>query len=191
MLVGNPESKSPWTFWPRRPRLVEALSGLDLHRTKGLVFYGRSENGVQLGNRTKADWASVCDEFVHVTGSDPYPFSQEEYLRNLAQAKWGLCLAGFGKKCHREIECMAMGCVPIVAPEVDMENYAQPPVEGVHFFRAADPITAEALVQGTSDEVWATMSAASKTWWLQNASVDGSWALTKRLCAHIGVLASN
>jgi hypothetical protein len=191
MLVGNPESKNPWTFWPRRPRLVEGLSGLDLHRTRGLVFYGRSENGVQLGNRTKADWASVCDEFVHVTGSDPYPFSQEEYLRRLAQAKWGLCLAGFGKKCHREIECMAMGCVPIVAPEVDMENYAQPPVEGVHFFRAADPITAEALVQGTSEEVWATMSAACRAWWLQNASVEGSWTLTKRLCAHIGLTARN
>jgi hypothetical protein len=190
MLVGNPvpitASQHPWTFWPRRPTLVEELSSLDLHRVRGLVFYGRSENAVQLSNRTKADWSSVCDEFVHVTGFKPYPFTHEEYLRKLAEAKWGLCLAGYGKKCHREIECMAMGCVPIVAPEVDMESYAVPPVEGVHFFRAADPLTAEALVQGTPDEVWAAMSAACRAWWRDNASVDGSWALTKRLCAHMG-----
>ena len=86
---------------------------------------------------------------------------------------------------------MAMGCVPIVAPEVDMESYAVPPVEGTHFFRAADPVTAEALVQGTSEEVWLTMSTACKAWWLQNASVDGSWDITKRLCAKIGVLPSD
>jgi hypothetical protein len=137
---------------------------------------------VQLGNRTKADWASVCDEFVHVEGSNPYPFTQEEYLQKLAQAKWGLCLAGYGKKCHREIECMAMGCVPIVAPEVDMDSYAEPPVEGTHYFRADDPLTAEALISGASNKDWAVMSAACKDWWRRNASVDGSWALTRRLC---------
>jgi len=190
ILMGNPApmtaSQRAWTFWPRRPTLVEELAGLQLSRTKGLVFYGRSENAVQLSNRTRADWSSVCDEFVHVKGSDPYPFTQEEYLRKLASARWGLCLAGFGKKCHREIECMAMGCVPIVAPEVDMESYARPPVEGVHYFRASDPLTAEALMQN-SDEVWATMSAACKTWWLQNASVEGSWALTKSLCTEVGI----
>jgi len=185
MLVGNPapvtKSQRPWIFWPRRPKLVEDLSGLDLPRTKSLVFYGRSENAVQLGHRTKEDWASVCDEFVHVEGSNPYPFTQEEYLRKLAQASWGLCLAGYGKKCHREIECMAMGCVPIVAPEVDMDSYAEPPVEGVHYFRAADPLTAEALISGASNKDWAAMSAACKDWWRRNASVDGSWAITKRL----------
>ena len=188
MLVGNPapkdKSQRPWIFWPRRPKLVEDLSGLDLPRMKNLVFYGRSENAVQLCHRTTADWASACDEFVHVEGSSPYPFTQEEYLRKLAQAKWGLCLAGYGKKCHREIECMAMGCVPIVAPEVDMDSYAEPPVEGTHYFRASDPLTAEALIAGASNEVWATMSAACKDWWRRNASVDGSWAVTKRLCAN-------
>ena len=185
MLVGNPKpmmkSQRPWIFWPRRPTLVEDLSGLDLPRTKGLVFYGRSENTVQLGNRTKVDWASACDEFVHIEGSSPYPFTQEEYLRKLAQAKWGLCLAGYGKKCHREIECMAMGCVPVVAPEVDMDSYAEPPIEGTHYFRAADPLTADALIAGASNEDWATMSAACKDWWRRNASVDGSWVVTSRL----------
>ena len=178
MLLGNPAPRSanqrPWTFWPRRPRLVEELSALDLPRTKGLVFYGRSENAVQKAHRTAADWSSVCDEFVHVVGEKPYPFTHEEYLRNLAQAKWGLCLAGFGKKCHREIECMAMGCVPIVGPEVDMDNYADPPVINVHYLRAATPAD---VVKPEAD--WEKMSAACKDWWRRNASVEGSWRLTQ------------
>ena len=179
MLLGNPAPRAanqrPWTFWPRRPRLVEELSTLDLPRTKGLVFYGRSENAVQRAHRTAADWASVCDEFVHVDGNKPYPFSHEEYLRNLAQAKWGLCLAGFGKKCHREIECMAMGCVPIVGPEVDMDNYADPPVLNVHYLRAATPADV------VKPDNWEKMSAACRDWWRRNASVEGSWRLTSSL----------
>jgi hypothetical protein len=180
VLLGNPEPRSPnqrpWTFWARRPRLVEELAALDLPRTKGLVFYGRSENAVQRSHRMAADWASVCDEFVHVDGEKPYPFSHEEYLRNLAQAKWGLCLAGFGKKCHREIECMAMGCVPIVGPEVDMDNYADPPVVNIHYLRAATPAD---VVKPEAE--WEKMSAACRDWWRRNASVEGSWSLTQLL----------
>lgn len=194
-LFGNPApptdlpSGQPWFFWPRKPQLVEDLvaSGVGQEaagwstRPQTLVFYGRSENAVQRQRRTVADWAPVCSEFVHVDGLKPYPFTQREYLERLAAARYGLCLAGYGNKCHREIECMAMGCVPIVAPEVDMTNYAMPPREGVHFFRAAGPEEAAALVAETTEDRWMKMSSAARYWWLQNASADGSWALTKKL----------
>lgn len=76
---------------------------------------------------------------------------------------------------------MAMGCVPIVAPEVDMTNYAVPPQEGVHYFCAADPDEARRIAATTSEEEWSAMSAACRAWWRANASVVGSWALTARL----------
>ncbi len=195
-LFGNPAPPAdarrpilPLFFWPRRPALVEELVGQELHRTawqdrpQSIVFYGRSENAVQREHRTTADWSAACSEFVHVDGEKPYPFTQEEYLRRLAQARFGLCLAGYGRKCHREIECMAMGCVPIVAPEVDMTNYAMPPREGVHFFRAANPEEAKRLAETTTEDRWMKMSSAAHYWWEQNASVDGSWALTQKLVA--------
>ena len=182
----------PWTFWPRRPNLVESLVALGLPATPfearpdGLVFYGRSENAVQLGNRKKEDWSKACPaaaggKFVHVEGTGAYPFTHEEYLANLAKAKFGLCLAGYGRKCHREVECMAMGCVPIVAPEVDMSSYAEPPQPGVHYFRAATPADAAALVASTTSLRWAAMSAACRDWWARNASVEGAWRVTERL----------
>ena len=186
-LFGNPKPSTsggpaqPWFFWPRRPRLVEALVSQTFERTKTLVFYGKIENKVQERRRKGHDWASVCDEFQMVTGEQPYTLTQEEYLRKLAQAKYGLCLAGFGKKCHREVECMALGTVPIVTADVDMESYANPPIEGTHFFRCLTPEDVRSTLASTTEAKWSEMSQACKDWWRENASAEGSWLLTKKL----------
>jgi hypothetical protein len=191
-LFGNPAPPAggvAWSFWPRRPTLVEAAVARGAatrpweSRDKAVVFYGRSENAVQRKRRTAADWAPVCDEFVHVDGVKPYPYSQAEYLEKLAAAKYGLCLAGYGNKCHREIECMAMGCVPVVAPEVDMDNYAEPPQEGLHYFRVREPADVKRILGEVTAERWTVMSAACRDWWARNASADGLWKLTQKLVA--------
>ncbi len=194
-LFGNPAAKGatnavPWFFWPRRPALVERLVSQGLggsgwsERSRGLVFYGRSENAVQASRRSSA-WSAAAagpqDEFIHLEGEQPYPFTQEEYLMRLSEARFGLCLAGYGYKCHREIECMAMGCVPVVAPEVDMTSYAVPLQEGIHYLRVANPERAVAAIAEVTPERWAQMSAACRVWWRANASAEGSWELTRRL----------
>ena len=188
-LFGNPAPKDgkAWSFWPRRPALVEELveKGLPTKsfeaREKTLVFYGRSENAVQRKRRTGCDWFTACDDFSHrISNVDEYVYTQKEYLERLANAKYGLCLAGYGNKCHREIECMAMGCVPVVAPEVDMSSYADPPVEGLHYFRVQNPEEAKQVTQVTPDR-WTVMSAACRDWWLRNASAEGMWRLTQKL----------
>lgn len=191
-LFGNPapfgaNSKS-WIFWARRPRLLEEVVASKLsersfnEREQRLVFYGKIENSIQERRRTAADWESACTEFVMPKGDEkPYVFTQKEYLERLTGAKFGLCLAGYGKKCHREVECMAMGTVPVVAPDVDMANYANPPQEGVHYLRIQSPEEAKTITESMEQGQWEKMSTACKQWWLQNASVEGSWALTKRL----------
>jgi hypothetical protein len=190
ILLGNPFDGRPksvaWSFWPRRPRYVEELVAKGAahksydERPKGIVFYGKSENGVQLRKRTGQDWMKGCDEYVHVEGDKPYPFNQMEYLRRLTQSKWGLCLPGYGDKCHREIECMAMGCVPVVTPGVDVKNYAEPLREGVHFIRVEGP-EEMAGIADIPKETWAKMSAECQAWWGRNASAEGMWRLTERL----------
>ena len=195
-LFGNPkptDSGGPatsWFFWPRRPQLVEAAVEKGLpqkgwsQRTKTVVFYGKVENKVQEKRRLAQDWSSACDEFVCTKGETAtYQFSQAEYLEKLADAKFGLCLAGFGKKCHREVECMAMGCVPLVAPDVDMQNYANPPKEGVQYLRVKSPEDAKEQVASMSESQWLSMSAACQEWWRDNASAEGSWKLTQKLKA--------
>ena len=193
-LFGNPSpfgsNSSAWTFWARRPRLLEEVVASKLPETayekrkERLVFYGKIENSVQERRRTAADWESACSEFVMPKGDEkPYVFTQKEYLERLTQAKFGLCLAGYGKKCHREVECMAMGTVPIVAAEVDMANYAVPPQEGVHYIRVQTPEEAKTMSETIKEDQWTKMSEACRLWWKENASVEGSWLLTKKLLA--------
>ena len=191
-LFGNPAPPSgakSWSFWPRRPAIVEEMSTTAApatpfgERAQTLVLYGRIENATQK-KRRPLNWAAACSEFVMPVGGDKaYPFSQREYLEKLTEAKFGLCLPGYGWKCHREVECMAMGCVPIVTPDVDMKNYANPPVKDVHYFVAATPEEARRLASTTDEETWTKMSAAGRAWWKENCSCDGMWALTQKLLA--------
>ena len=204
-LFGNPKVGSaskavPWTFWPRRPSLVEELAlaaakGFDKaigckplptfgERSQGPVFYGKTENAVQ-ERRRQGDWKAVCEEFVMVKDDEKYPFTQTEYLEKLASSRFGLCLPGYGFKCHREIECMAMGCVPLVSEWVDMSSYANPPIEGTHYIRLKNSREIPAVMASVSKESWEGMSAACRTWWAENASCQGSFELTSRLCASV------
>jgi len=199
-LFGNPKpptgsasnlpkpTSSPWFFWPRRPEFVEELAAAGAPNTSwaarnsGAVFYGKTENKVQEKRRTTADWQTACSEWVMVKGADEqYPFTQRQYLEKLSQARFGLCLAGYGFKCHREVECMSMGCVPLCSPEVDMDSYASPPIEGVHYIRVTSPEEARIVAESMSEEKWTLMSEACKKWWHDTASCAGSFALTKRL----------
>ena len=193
-LFGNPKpldsggAAKPWFFWPRNPRLLEEVveSGLPKkswsEREKFLVFYGKIENKVQEKRRKQHDWSRVCDGFSLVTGdATPHTLSAKEYLEALANAKFGLCLAGYGKKCHREVECMAMGTVPVCSSDVDMESYANKPQEGVHYIRVESPEEISIKVASFTESEWQTMSAACKQWWKENCSAEGSWKLTQKL----------
>jgi hypothetical protein len=71
--------------------------------------------------------------------------------------------------------------VPVCAAEVDMDTYANPPQEGVHYIRVNSPEEVSTKVSSLSEEQWATMSAACILWWRQNASAEGAWQLTQKL----------
>jgi len=186
VLIGNPSTtnnlrQSKWSYWPRHPHLVESVHPLSWkERTIASLFLGRIENGVQKKYRETADWKSAVELFecpIDSTGG-PYKYSPSEYLDQLCKAKFGLCLAGFGQKCHREIEYYACGTVPIASPECDMTGYLHPPVEGVHYFRASTPENVRHIVETTSRETWERMSLAGHTWWRDNASAEGLFRLT-------------
>lgn len=192
ILCGNPSPDDfpngrPWTFWPRRPRLVEERVSKSLptwsERTKTLVFYGRVENAVQRERRSN-ELYKACDEFDCPDNSvSYYKYGPTEYLDQLALSKYGFCMSGFGYKCNREIECIALGTVPVCAPDVDMEHYANPPQAGVHYIRlkSYDPEEAKHVVDAIPQEHWEAMSKACREWWEQNASAEGMLALTLEL----------
>jgi hypothetical protein len=156
--------------------LLPKVAPNHIERIKTLVFYGAAENHVQKAHRSNR-LCEACDDFSLTDGSS-YKFDQRDYLYALSQSKFGLCLAGFGPKCNREIECMAVGTVPVVAPDVDMDNYMNPPKEGVHYIRlkSFDPEEARNAVNINS---WEEMSKAAHEWWKANSSAKGLWAITR------------
>ena len=187
ILVGNPAPKPgtamrPWIFWARSPKKLQEAVDAKLpgthykDRTTNCVFIGNIENQVQAAARA-VTWETACDMW-HLTKGSQHALSQEEYFQALATSKFSLCLAGYGKKCHREIECMAMGTVPVCSPDVDTENYAEPLKEGIHFLRAESPEDAKEKMAAISHTSWEEMSAACKAWWARNASIEGSFKVT-------------
>ena len=114
-----------------------------------------------------------------IGAKEPYTLSPEEYLLALQNARYGLCLRGFGAKCNREIELLAMGTVPLVTPGVDITNYAEPLIDGIHVLYISDPMNAKEKISAITPTQWETMSKAGHMWWMRNASVNGSWLRTK------------
>jgi hypothetical protein len=175
---------SVWTFWPRQPKKVEEFATKHIptyeERPVETIFLGKVENGVQMKNRSRSDWTSVIEKWSMPVDSagKAYAYSQEEYLTEISKAKFGLCLAGYGNKCNREIEYFALGTVPICAPEVDMRFYLNPPKEGLHYLRVRDASEVKNVVSTISPEKWAEMSRACRDWWLENASAEGMFRLT-------------
>ncbi len=180
---GHEMRQSVWSFWPRSPRRLEAAVEAGIlpwkDRSIASVFLGKIENGVQQKKRTAHDWSKAVEVFsMPVDATGAYPYTQEEYLEKLRHSKFGLCLPGYGNKCNREIEYMALGVVPICTPEVDMTHYLVPPREGVHYFRASTPAQVKSIVDACTQERWKRMSIACCAWWRENASAEGLFRLT-------------
>ena len=187
-LAGNPDSSEksdakPWIFWPRRPKLVEKQAQIEKpysERSDNIVFYGRVENDTQGKFRQDiSGWKQVCDKFSMPIGAkEPYMLGPEEYLVAIQNAKYGLCLRGYGPKCNREIELLAMGTVPLLTPGVDMNGYIEPLVDGVNVICVSSPEDAIRKTAAITEDKWTAMSKEAKAWWQRNASAEGSWQRT-------------
>jgi hypothetical protein len=170
----------PWIYWPRRPTVLENIIETNNllsyeNRLIETIFIGNYENSVQEQYRnTTVDWKSSIDVFYCTAGSK-HKFSNEEYLLKLMNSKYGLCLRGYGKKCHREIELMALGTVPIITNECVIFSYADPPVENVHFIRTNNPEDIKNILKNISKKQWEFMSKSCVEWYKKNVYSRNCW----------------
>ena len=177
----------PWIFWPRNPMLLEnvlKINGILKYdeRTIESIFIGNVENNVQEKFRnTNASWENVLTEY-HCTKGQKHKFSHEEYLMKLRDSRHGLCLRGYGSKCHREVELMAFGTVPIVTPEVTVSSYMEPLIENVHYILVKTPDELKQKVASIDKEQWSKMSTACYEWYQRNVHSKNCW---KNMIEHI------
>jgi hypothetical protein len=177
---GDGDVGEPWIFWPRNPRILEPI--LEKHgtlpwseRTNLSIFIGNIENSVQDKYRKKPDWKDYITEF-HCTYGKKHLFTQEEYLMKLRSSKYGLCLRGYGSKCHREVELMAFGVVPIITENVSITSYYDPPILDMHYIYVKSPEEINEKLEKISEEKWTQMSTACKEWYQRNVHSDNAWA---------------
>ena len=170
----------PWIFWPRRPMIVEKLL-----KTKGIlkwedrkinsIFIGNFENSIQQKYRkSNIEWEYVLDEY-HCTSGSKHKFTQEEYLMKLRESKFGLCLRGYGSKCHREVELMAFGTVPVVTPEVTVSSYMESLIENTHYVRVSSAEELKEKLSEISQDKWEDMSNACYKWYQNNVHSNNAW----------------
>lgn len=170
----------PWIFWPRKPMLLEKIlkekSILSYsERTINSIFIGNFENSVQAKYRkNNISWGEVITEF-HCTKGNQHKFTHEEYLLKLRETKYGLCLRGYGSKCHREVELMAFGTVPIVTPEVSIKSYMNPLIENEHYIFVSSPEELQKKIENIDEEQWKIMSNNCFEWYQKNVHSNNCW----------------
>tara|TARA_B110000858_G_scaffold113012_1_gene129226 strand:- start:10005 stop:11624 length:1620 start_codon:yes stop_codon:yes gene_type:complete len=180
ILRDNGLNVKPWIFWPRRPFIIERfLENNKLKqysdRTIESIFIGNIENSTQNQYRnTDKQWHDVLDVY-HCTQGTQHKFSQEEYLEQLANAKYGLCLRGYGSKCHREVELMALGTIPIITESVSISSYMDPPQENQHYIRCDNPDDLKAIISKMSEKEWQIMSNKCILWYEKNVHSKNSF----------------
>ena len=179
ILKQNNLNVKPWIFWPRRPFIIEKYlsnNKIKLHseRTIESIFIGNIENSVQNQYRNNnVSWENVLDVY-HCTQGTQHKFTQLQYLEQLANAKYGLCLRGYGSKCHREVELMALGTVPIITEMVSIDSYMDPPEENIHYIRCNDPENLKQIISKISVEQWTIMSKNCYIWYEKNVHSKNS-----------------
>lgn len=182
-------SGSPWIYWGRHPRKLETkiADGIKTYEERSIesIFLGKIENGVQQKNRTTDSWETVIEEFsmpMRMGDSFTWPYTQDEYLDKIAHSKFGLCLAGYGPKCNREIELMGLGVVPLITPHM-CTNYFEPLIEGQHFLRVTSAEDVKSVIESCQKPRWQYISHNCREWYERNCSRKGSFEITRRIAS--------
>ena len=181
-LFGNPnlpennKQNLSWIFWGRHPRLL--MKEYNEDKIYNTIFIGKIENIVQELHRDNK-WKYFID-FFDLKNGEENKYTPEEYLKLLSKSKFGLCLRGYGPKCNREIELMALGVVPLITPDVSL-NYYCPLIEGQHYFKITKPEDIPLIVAKCSEKKWKEMSLNCKKWYQDNCSPIGSFNTTMKI----------
>lgn len=186
--VPREEKCFPWIYWPRFPKKLEKHiqeNGIMDYSQRGVesIFIGAAENPVQHSNRTKFDWDLCVEEFdfnVQLFQPNPHKYTNEEYLQKISNAKFGLTLEGYGPKCQRDIEYMALGVVPIFTWK-SFNDYAHPLKEGVHYLYAPNPREVKDKIKKCNKEEWEKMSRNCVEWYNSYISPLSAFKTTQRL----------
>ena len=170
----------PWIFWPRNPKFLNNYIKENRYlpfedRSFESCFIGNIENSTQEKHRNAKSWQDYI-EFFSLTNGSHHKYTQSQYFDIYSKSKFGLCLQGYGKKCHREIECMAVGTVPVVMEDKQYGSFVEPLEENVHYIKIKNPDDMKKLAN-LPKASWELMSDNCLRWYNANCS-PSNWLNT-------------
>ena len=184
ILLGNPNNKiensSSWIFWGRSPRQLENIRQNIIpyqERNINSIFIGKIENSIQDKFRNNNKYQNYIEFFEMMNYNEKYKYSQNEYLNLLSHSKFGLCLRGYGPKCNREIELLALGTIPLITNDVDLTYYNNL-IEGKHYYLINNPEDIDYYIFNTDETKWKEMSSNCIEYYEKNCSIFGSFKTT-------------
>lgn len=175
----NKINASPWIFWARKPKILEEF----LNNNKLLSWNERNIKSIFIGNiecsqqkkHRNNNWNDVIEKFI-LTQGNKHKYSHKEYLTEISKAQFGLCLAGYGLKCHREIELMALGTVPIIYNS--SIEYMNKLIENVHYIKINSKEELITKLENIKEEQWEFMSNECNKWYMKNCHSSSAFTET-------------
>lgn len=173
ILQNNNVNVKPFIFWPRNPKIYEDFLNKNERkkynqRNNETIFIGNIENDVQNNFRNNnVKWENVISDY-HITNGSKHKFTQQEYLNKMSNSKFGLTLRGYGLKCHREVELMGLGTIPIITPDVNIDSYLDPPIENIHYIKVDKPEDLGNKIKNITETKWEEMSENCVKWYMKN-----------------------
>jgi len=100
----------------------------------------------------------------------------EEYLNNINNSKWGICLKGNNIKSTRFIEYLAFGTVPIIVDNcVNTTSYNNKFYENKHYISVNSVEEINDKINNIKYEDWKLMSRNGKLWYMENVHSSNSF----------------
>lgn len=96
-------------------------------------------------------------------------------MLKLRGLRYGLCLRGYGSKCHHEVELMAFVIVPVVTPDVSVSSYMEPLIENTHYNLVKSPDELKDKIEFIDEEQWTKMSSPCYEWYQRNVHSKNCW----------------
>ena len=172
ILENNKIKYEAWIYWPKHANKVEDFIenyGETMVKTTNSVFIGSSKH------EERKHLLSVVEN-IKLWDNSNNMLEYDDYLFEIAGAKYGICCKETTPKSHRLMEYLALGTVPIIVNnEVNTNSFMVPLEENKHFLSASSIDDIPNVINSTTHDTWNNLSNHGKSWYMENIYSENSF----------------
>ncbi len=156
-------------FWPQHAITLERFINKENYNEKretNILYIG----DVNLIQNKKNNWNSIIDKNINSSNLDC-----EKCLKEIVNSKYSFCVNNSYSKSMMMMDMMALGTVPIITKNINVDEYNSTLKEGKHYVSALSLKQLKKKLKGIDDEKWRDMSESCKNWYKNNIHSENYW----------------